>query len=76
MQPLVAQRSVPQASKPRPARPRRLAWTYALRVPSWSTAELPDGDTCVFYQVGAHSKRRAPLIGSRIPFRALLLVCE
>lgn len=26
-------------------------WRYTLRVPSWSQAQLPDGDTAVFYQV-------------------------
>lgn len=26
-------------------------WRYTLRVPSWSQAQLPDGETAVFYQV-------------------------
>ncbi len=27
-------------------------WRYTLRVPSWSQAQLPDGETAVFYQAG------------------------
>uniref|UniRef100_A0A1D2AAG2 PX domain-containing protein n=2 Tax=Auxenochlorella protothecoides TaxID=3075 RepID=A0A1D2AAG2_AUXPR len=27
------------------------AWRYTLRLPSWSLAELPDGDSSVFYQM-------------------------
>lgn len=30
-------------------------WRYTLRVPSWSQAQLPDGDTAVFYQVSQHA---------------------
>lgn len=28
-------------------------WRYTLRVPSWSQAQLPDGETAVFYQASA-----------------------
>jgi hypothetical protein len=54
-------------------------WRYTLRVPSWSQAQLPDGETAVFFQVGscphllAVSQLRPPLLwwGSALPWGGL-----
>ncbi len=42
-------------------------WRYTLRVPSWSQAQLPDGETAVFYQVGAWDPGRRSLGRSLSP---------
>ena len=34
-----------------PAAPGGGGWRFTLRVPSWSLAQLPDGEAAVFYQV-------------------------
>lgn len=44
-------------------------WRYTLRVPSWSQAQLPDGETAVFYQAGGR-QAEGPQAG--VPTRASL----
>lgn len=52
-------------------------WRYTLRVPSWSQAQLPDGETAVFYQVGACGRCRslAPMDGCKHPLHPLPRPC-